>query len=72
MRVPDTKENLGRCLCKECPSYNGCMKDGMQGVFCSRGRVASAEGVRWQRSSTSTTSTSATSGHLTNGNLFTG
>lgn len=36
MRVPDTKENLERCLCKECPSYNACMKEGMQGLFCAR------------------------------------
>ena len=39
MKVPDTKENLEKCLCKGCPSYNACMKEGMQGLFCSRGKT---------------------------------
>jgi aldose sugar dehydrogenase len=39
VKVPDTKENLDRCLCKGCPSYNTCMKVGMQRLFCSRGKT---------------------------------
>lgn len=39
MKVPDTEENLKKCICMDCPSYNECMKSGMQGLFCARGKT---------------------------------
>jgi hypothetical protein len=39
MEVPDTEENLKKCICMNCPSYNECMKRGMQGLFCARGKT---------------------------------
>ncbi|MDI6810600.1 MAG: DUF2769 domain-containing protein [archaeon] len=39
MEVPDTEENLKKCICMNCPSYNECMKTGMQGLFCARGKT---------------------------------
>jgi len=36
MVVPDTQENLMKCICGGCPTYNDCMRDGMQGMFCAR------------------------------------
>ncbi|MBE0429322.1 MAG: DUF2769 domain-containing protein [Thermoleophilia bacterium] len=38
MKVPDTKENLEKCICMGCPTHNDCMKERMQGLFCSRGK----------------------------------
>ncbi len=38
MKVPDTKENLMKCICMGCPSYDDCMKKKTEGLFCSRGR----------------------------------
>jgi hypothetical protein len=38
MKVPDTKENLMKCICMKCPTHNKCMKDNMQGLFCARGK----------------------------------
>ena len=38
MKVPDTEENLMKCICMQCPTYNMCMKDKMEGLFCSRGK----------------------------------
>lgn len=37
--VADTQENLMKCVCKGCPSHNQCMKDGMHGLFCARGKT---------------------------------
>lgn len=39
MKVPDTEGNMARCICMNCPTYNQCMKDGMQGLFCARGKT---------------------------------
>ena len=36
MKVPDTKENMMKCICVTCPTYNQCMKDKMQGFFCAK------------------------------------
>ena len=36
MKVPDTEDNMKKCICMDCPSYNECMKSGMQGLFCAR------------------------------------
>ncbi len=35
-KVPDTSENLQQCICGECPSYNDCMRDKMEGLYCAR------------------------------------
>ena len=37
--VPDVKENADRCLCPECPTYNECMSNRNQRIFCSRGNT---------------------------------
>jgi len=39
MKVPDTEDNMKKCICMDCPSYNECMKSGMQGLFCARGKT---------------------------------
>jgi len=39
-KVPDTQENLQKCICGECPSYNQCMKDKMEGLYCAKGKSA--------------------------------
>lgn len=39
VKVPDTKENLMKCICGRCPSYNECMKEKMDGLFCARGKT---------------------------------
>lgn len=36
-KVPDTMENLKKCICGGCPTHNKCMKDRMHGLFCARG-----------------------------------
>jgi len=36
--VPSTQENLKKCICGDCPSYNQCMSDKMEGLFCSQGK----------------------------------
>ena len=38
MTVPDTQENMTKCLCVKCPTYNMCMKDKMERLFCSKGK----------------------------------
>ncbi len=38
MNVPDTPENMTRCICPNCPTYNDCMTAGKQALFCSRGK----------------------------------
>jgi hypothetical protein len=37
MKVPDTENNVKKCICANCPSYNECMKEGMEGLYCARG-----------------------------------
>jgi len=36
LKVPDTQENLMKCICGKCPTYSQCMKDGMEGLYCAR------------------------------------
>jgi hypothetical protein len=38
MPVPNTKENRDKCICRDCPSYNQCMSDGREGLFCAVGK----------------------------------
>lgn len=37
--VPDTEENASRCLCPTCPTYNECMRDNNEHLYCSRGNT---------------------------------
>ncbi|MFC1875224.1 DUF2769 domain-containing protein [Chloroflexota bacterium] len=37
-KVPDTQENLNKCICGGCPSHNQCMKDKMEGLYCAKGK----------------------------------
>ena len=39
MKVPDTKDTVEKCICPNCPSYNDCMKQGMEGLYCARGKT---------------------------------
>lgn len=39
MSVQDTPENAGRCICPECPTYDQCMGQADQKLFCSRGKT---------------------------------
>jgi len=37
VKVEDNQENLMKCICKNCPTHNQCMKENMHGLFCARG-----------------------------------
>lgn len=39
MKVKNTKANLNKCICGSCPTYDKCMKKGMEGLFCARGKT---------------------------------
>jgi len=34
-KVPDTPENSQKCICGDCPSYNQCMKDKGELLYCA-------------------------------------
>lgn len=36
-KVSDTEENMKKCICGQCPSYNQCMNDKNEGLYCARG-----------------------------------
>jgi len=40
MKVPDTKENRGKCICPNCPTHHNsnCMTEKGQNLFCAVGR----------------------------------
>ncbi len=38
--VPNNVENFQMCLCVNCPTYNTCMKEKEQRLFCSVGRTS--------------------------------
>ncbi len=38
-RVPDAEENYQACYCPGCPTYNQCMGQKEERLFCSRGRT---------------------------------
>ncbi|MGV8083701.1 MAG: DUF2769 domain-containing protein [Coriobacteriia bacterium] len=42
MKVDDTDKNADRCLCPGCPTYNACMKEAEQRLYCSRGKTGCA------------------------------
>lgn len=33
--VPKTTETLRKCICPSCPSYDSCMKDSEEKLYCS-------------------------------------
>ena len=35
-RVPDTQKNFDMCYCEGCPTYNQCMSQGTEKLYCSR------------------------------------
>lgn len=37
MKVEDTPANADRCICPGCPTFNECMGERNQRIFCSRG-----------------------------------
>jgi hypothetical protein len=37
-KVADTQENAMKCVCGGCPSYNDCMKDKNEILYCARGK----------------------------------
>ena len=39
MRPQDDDRNAGRCHCPQCPTYDDCMSERRQRLFCSRGRT---------------------------------
>jgi hypothetical protein len=38
MIIPNTKGNLEKCICRDCPTYNKCMGGKGEGLFCARGK----------------------------------
>ncbi len=38
MPVQNTAENFAKCICNTCPTYNDCMQDGHEKLFCARGK----------------------------------
>lgn len=36
--VPETEENLKKCICGACPSYDDCMKGKSEGLYCAGGK----------------------------------
>ena len=36
MKVDDKPENADRCICPVCPTFNDCMRERGQKLFCSR------------------------------------
>lgn len=38
--VPDTEETRKKCICAGCPSFNQCMKENTEVLFCARGKTA--------------------------------
>ncbi|MFC2144879.1 DUF2769 domain-containing protein [Actinomycetota bacterium] len=38
MSVPETKENMEKCICMNCPTYSSCMSDKKEGLFCATGK----------------------------------
>jgi hypothetical protein len=39
-KVPNTQENMEKCICDGCPSYNQCMKDKDEGFYCAEDKSA--------------------------------
>jgi hypothetical protein len=39
MRPEDDELNVSRCQCPNCPTYDDCMSDRGQRIYCSRGKT---------------------------------
>ena len=39
-KVPDTEEYTIKCICGGCPSYDGCMRDNDEILYCAKGKSA--------------------------------
>jgi len=37
-KVPDTQENIQKCICGGCPSYSQCMRDKDEILYCARAK----------------------------------
>ena len=37
-RVDDAPENAERCRCPSCPTYDACMREKTQALYCARGK----------------------------------
>jgi hypothetical protein len=35
-KVPNTQENVDKCVCRVCPSYSDCMKENDEILYCAR------------------------------------
>ena len=38
MSVPNTNENMEKCICKNCPTYDSCMGEKNELFFCAAGK----------------------------------
>jgi len=39
-KVPDTQENVQKCICGGCPSYDDCMRDNNEILYCAKEKSA--------------------------------
>jgi len=39
-KIPDTQENIQKCICGGCPSYSQCMRDNDEILYCARVKSA--------------------------------
>lgn len=42
MKVENTPDNQAKCVCPSCPSYNQCMTEKSEILFCSTGQAVCA------------------------------
>lgn len=40
MKVDDTNDNFKKCICQNCPTYNECMKEKREKLFCAKGKTS--------------------------------
>ncbi len=40
MKVEDTAANADQCLCPGCPTYDDCMAEAKEVLFCARGKTS--------------------------------
>ena len=40
-KVPDTKENMMKCICPKCPTWmsSDCPKNKIEGFYCAKGKT---------------------------------
>jgi hypothetical protein len=42
MKVLDSAENVTKCICPTCPSFDACMKEKAETLYCARQKSACA------------------------------